>query len=124
MLGDGKCAENFCYARITLMPISALNDEEQRIIALCLRAAVDGPFFPDGEFHSLFGMTRVEVLSVADRFPDVDEFDDEPGSNEDTWLAINNCLLNLLGYPRGNERVWEQWIPVSPDALDQLFMKW
>ena len=39
---------------------------DSRVIGECLRAAVNGPFFPDWEFSTLFGLTRDEVRAVAD----------------------------------------------------------
>jgi hypothetical protein len=67
----------------------------------------DGPFFPDWEFHTLFGLERAEVRAIAAAAPQIDD------SHEDTALAIHNALGNLLGYPHDQETAWSQFISVS-----------
>ena len=69
-----------------------------------LHAAADGPFFPDGEFHTLFGLDRSEVRKIADEWPKCS------ASAEDVTTAVNNSLNNLLGYPHSEDAVWPQWI--------------
>jgi hypothetical protein len=84
------------FGRIN-MGSNNLTEDERKIVGACLRAAANGPFFPEWEFSTLFGLTRAEVKDVADRYPDVEENDDEPTGNDDSWLAINNTFANLLG---------------------------
>lgn len=93
-------------------------DEERRTVFECLRASVYGPFFPDHEFETLFGLKRSAVGAVLARWPSVDDNDDHVG------LAINNALVNLLGYPTdGNDR-WEEYISVDRQTVEQVFHKW
>lgn len=106
------------------MGSAILTEKEQKIVAACLRAAADGPFFPDWEFQTLFGITRQEVKAIADRYPDVDEDDDEIAGSNDSWLAINNTFANLLGYPHRQEAAWNSWIDVSPVEVEKIFKKW
>jgi hypothetical protein len=73
--------------------LSQLNEQERQIIFECLRAAVNEPFFPEWEFHTLFGLKRQEVKKIAEMFPNIDD------SNEQVNLAIHNSIGNLLGYP-------------------------
>jgi hypothetical protein len=103
-----------------MTPLADLTADEFDLVGRCLRAAVDGPFFPEWEFHTLFGMTRVEVRDIADRFPDPDEFDDEPGAHNDQWLAINNTLVNLFGYPHGHDAE----LPAPRERLQSIYEKW
>lgn len=49
-----------------------------------LLAAARGPFFPDWEFHTLFGLERSEVESIAESFSP-----DTPLTG-DVALALNN----------------------------------
>lgn len=72
-----------------------LSPEDQSLVAACLRAASAGPFFPDWEFQTLFGVEREVVASVAGRWPAVDLSDD------DVELAIIGSMNHLLGYPHG-----------------------
>jgi hypothetical protein len=62
------------------------------VIHQCLRAAVDGPFFPDWEFQTLFGFERDEIRQIAERWPDWDDADAQSD-------AVENTLNHLLGYP-------------------------
>jgi hypothetical protein len=96
------------------MDLQQMLDSDKALVGQVLRAAAEGPFFPDWEFHSLFGLTRKEVRSVADAWPNVDL------ENADVALAINNALNNLLGYPHGEDAVWSQWISVDHTQLDKL----
>ena len=106
------------------MPLSDLTDTEREIVGQCLRAAADGPFFDDAEFHTLFGLSRSEVRAVADRYPNVDELDDSPTGCDDSWLAINNAFANLLGYPHGQEAAWQRYISASAEEVTRIFKKW
>lgn len=46
------------------MTLQHCTQEDRKIIGDCLRATVEGPFFPEWEFHILFGLTRAEVARV------------------------------------------------------------
>jgi hypothetical protein len=100
------------------MPLADLNPRERDVVRDCLRAAVEGPFFPDWEFSTLFGMTRSEVKEVLESWPDLDE------GNESVTRAINNAFNNLLGYPHGLRDSWSQFIPITAEDLAKIYMKW
>ena len=95
-----------------------LSESERDTIGECLRAVVEGPFIPEEEFHTIFGLERHEVASVLKAWPNVDE------SDEVVRIAINNSLNNLLGYPHGMDDEWPKWIGVSMQELNAIFTKW
>lgn len=99
------------------MHLERLTQAESRIVGEVLRAAADGPFFPDWEFHTLFGLERQEVRETADRWPlpIVDP--------QIVTVAVNNSFNNLLGYPHGKDDVWSEWISVDRPALNELFTR-
>jgi hypothetical protein len=101
-------------------PVSLLHcsEEDQEIIAECLKAAVEGPFFPDWEFSTLFGLERAEVAEISRTWPNVDE------SDERVDLAVNNALGNLAGYPHGREQDWDRFLSVSPARLLDALKRW
>lgn len=99
------------------MDLVGLSDPDKVLVGQALRAAVDGPFFPDWEFHTLFGLMRSEVRAIADAWPNVDL------TSEDVALAVNNSLNNLLGYPHGEDFIWPRWISVDRSKLDELFAR-
>ena len=100
------------------MPLPDLDTNEKQIVRACLCAAVEGPFFPDWEFHALFGLEREELKSIFESWPDLDEHD------ERVVLAINNSFCNLLGYPHGLHDNWSDFIPVNGIELARIYMKW
>lgn len=96
------------------MNLNHLSDADKAVVGQALRAAVDGPFFPEWEFHTLFGLARSEVRAVADAWPNVDSTD------ANVALAVNNSLGNLVGYPHGQDFAWSRWISVEPRELEEL----
>ena len=106
------------------MSLSALSSDELAIVGQCLKAAAFGPFFPDWEFSTLFGVTRSEARAVAERFPNVDEKDDGAEGCDDSWLVINNALANLLGYPHGQEPLWSHYISATPKEVQGIYDRW
>jgi hypothetical protein len=100
------------------MALSDLTPREQDVILRCLRAAAEGPFFPDWEFHTLFGLHRAEVAAIAARWPTVDD------SAEDAQLAINNSLNMLLGYPHGEPAAFRERIGETVEEVERIYDKW
>jgi hypothetical protein len=98
------------------MSLETLDDRERELVGQCLRAAASGPFFPDWEFSTLFGLERGEMLAIAQRWPSSADW-------EFAEVAVNNALVNLLGYPHGCDAVWEEWISAPPERLRDLLAK-
>jgi hypothetical protein len=97
------------------MDFDRLSVVEKSIVGEALRAAAEGPFFPDWEFFTLFGFERSEVRAIADAWP-------EPvASSSEVERAVNDSFNNLLGYPHKKEAVWSHWISVDQQQLKQLF---
>jgi len=99
------------------MELEKLSDADKAVVGQALRAAADGPFFDDCEFHTLFGLTRSEVRAIADVWQNVELQDD------DVDLAVNNSFVDLWGYPhgQGQDSVWSEWISVNRLRLGELF---
>jgi len=85
------------------------------VIGECLDAAATGPFFPDWEFQTLFGLDREEVRRIASDWPTVDS---------DTWVAVANSLGNLLGYPHGLDGEWTEYVSVPRAEVEGILKKW
>jgi hypothetical protein len=97
-----------------------MNDEEEgdsEVIAQCLRAAADGPFFPDWEFTILFGFERDEVRRIAECWPNW-------GDEAEQARAVDAAMNNLLCYPHNR---WDRWhnhiSPVPPDVA-RVYARW
>lgn len=100
------------------MNFEKLTPDEQNVIYQCLKATVEGPFFPDWEFSILFGLKRDEVAELVKVWSNVDH------TSKLVQVAINNSLNNLLGYPHKRFDIWNDYISVSPSELADLFRKY
>lgn len=101
------------------MALADLDTREREVVRECLCAAAEGPFFPEWEFETLFGLTRDEVRQVLLAWPDLRE------SDENVTRAINNSFNNLLGYPADNKNeLWPKFMSVSTIELARIFDKW
>ncbi len=100
------------------MKDKALSQQDLRTIKECLRAAAEGPFFPDWEIETLFGVGRDQITEIATEWPDVEM------SAEEVRLTVSNALANLTGYPHGEEEAWEQYISVSRSEVAELLRRW
>ena len=100
------------------MALSKLTANEREIVFRCLRAAAEGPFFDDKEFHPIFGLDRDEVRAVISRWSEVNEND------EDVALAINNSFANLLGFPHHEGKVLREMVGVGDKEIQRVFSKW
>ncbi|HEX4862192.1 MAG TPA: 5-formyltetrahydrofolate cyclo-ligase [Rhizomicrobium sp.] len=93
-----------------------LSARQREIVRVCLRVAADEPdVFPQWEFATLFGLTRAEVASVADAWPDC---------GENTSLAIGNALNNLLGYPHDWQHDWDAHFAFTKADLAATLAAW
>jgi hypothetical protein len=103
---------------LVAMGLELLTPDERGLVYRCVAAAVDGPFFPDWEFETLFGLARGEARSVATAWPDIDE------STEAVSLTINNAFANLLGYPHHEDAAWALLISSDRSEVERVFLKW
>jgi hypothetical protein len=97
------------------MHLEQFSEREKEIVGEILRAAVEGPFFPEWEFHTLFGLEREEIRRIANDWPTPTE------APENILVAVNNSFNNLLGYPHGQEASWSDWISVDQRTASDLF---
>jgi hypothetical protein len=96
----------------------SVTEEDVEVIRECLRAAVEGPFFPEWEFSTLIGgMSRAEVGMLYERWPD-------RTNPELQDVAVNGVLNNLLSYPHRKEAVWSDFISVGPNRVASALMRW
>lgn len=90
-----------------------LDPSEIETVRSALEAAARGPFFPDWEFQTLFGVDRDAVERALQRFPALEGADDR--------LAVNNAFANLLGYPHGGSL---DAYNLTGERLHAVFDKW
>lgn len=83
-----------------------LSGSDRDLIGRCLRAAVDGPYFPEWEVDFIIGFSKNELGEIADAWPDsvrIEARAQEP--DEAQRVAVNNVLNNFIGYPHGH---WDE----------------
>ena len=90
-----------------------LDPDTLRITKACLRAAVEGPFFPDWEFQTLVGVDRDTVGIVMEAWPVRTV---EP---ERFVCAVMNSLTMLLLYPHGDQEARDHHVSVEVDEVRQ-----
>jgi hypothetical protein len=96
----------------------SLTERDIHVIHAVLRAAVDGPFFPDWEFGTLMGVTRGEVRVVAEHWPTI-----APGSST-VNASVHGALANLLGYPHHEWEAWAAFSDAGEQELEQVLHRW
>lgn len=81
-------------------------------------AAANGPFFDDGEFDTLFGVSREYMREVAQAWPAPND------QNHNLVVAINNAFLHLITYPHGKEALLKPLVGLSSEELGHLYATW
>ncbi|MDJ0613200.1 MAG: hypothetical protein QNJ29_05945 [Rhizobiaceae bacterium] len=105
-------------ARIFKLPLSDLNEHDQKVVWECVRSAVLGPFYPDWEFQTLFGFERVEIQAILDSWQSIDDAD------EDVHAVISKSMNLLLIYPIDESDRWGEFISVSQEQVARIFADW
>jgi hypothetical protein len=107
------------------MALEHLTEDERCVVLGCLRAVVSGPFFPDWEYHTLFGLERSEVADILSKWQEL------PESREEVFVGINNAMNNLLlwfGWQSDSleegVKTLQFWTGTSPEAIERVYHKW
>lgn len=103
------------------MGLSALTIAEQGVVWRCIEAIRDGPFIDDWEFHPRLGLERSELQELTSNVLTLD--DSDPKSDE--WLAINNCMVEILYGVRITPEQWVVWIGDDmKEEVERIYEKW
>jgi len=94
--------------------IEALSPTEIEIIRRSLKATVEGSFFPDREFHTLFGVDRAIVRTVYEAWSRQTVSDDE------FVCAVKGSLNHLWGYPHDKADELAAYMPEGAGALQAI----
>ncbi len=100
------------------MSIHLLTEPERKVVYQCLIAAHKGPFFPDWEFQTLFGIERDSLAKVIADWPNVDD------TEEEVALAIRGSMGNLVGYPHAKDSEWGKYLSVPPSEVMNILLRW
>lgn len=91
--------------------------EEKNILKNSIKAAIDGPFFPEWEFQTLLGVYRKELKDFYDNWNNRYFMSQEP------LLKITSVLGMLISYPHKQNEILISCYGVSPDNLNIIFNK-
>jgi len=100
----------------TLSEVLKLDKQDSELVHRCVRAIADGQFLPDWEFRLLTGADRDEIRSVADNWPSV-------SADKVSFMIVNNCLVNLLGYPHGMYDDIPALIATSIEGIEEVLRR-
>lgn len=101
------------------MPLAQLTDDEKALVFECLKCVAAGKVtLHDWEFQTIMGIEVKDLLAVVNKWPEVDD------SEEVVFLAINNSMNNLLGYPHGKHFMWSEFIHAPQSEIARVFAKW
>jgi len=100
------------------MALCDLSQMEREIVGQCVCALADGPFLPDGEFHTITGFFRPQIAEVADCWPVVDE------GIHSHRRAIHASLAALLYGPIRHFDRWHEYITAERSEVERIARKW
>lgn len=88
-----------------------LTEFEKMIVRECLKNSQIELFFPDWEFGTLFGFSKVKLQQVYDQV-----IKNETLENSDFHI-VTSLIGQLLGYPHGMDDFWHEYFSVSQENL-------
>ena len=101
------------------MPLIDLNEQERSVVFECLKCVASGQVIKhDWEFQTVFGIEVADIAAVVYAWPNVDDSDNVVN------LAINNSMVNLLGYPHGRHSDWERYMTIPLAEIARVLDKW
>jgi hypothetical protein len=94
-----------------------LSERESDVVRAVLRAAVEGPFFPEWEFEMIMGVDRDETRRVLVAWPDT-------ADPQATDFAVSGAFNNLLGYPHRKWDAWSDYSDADKQEVAEVFRRW
>lgn len=89
----------------------SLEPHDVATVGACLRAVVEGPFFPERGFYTLFNMERLHIEQLLRRWPSASLLDRNVAD------LICRALINLAKHPHGQEAALPDYVPGGGAAL-------
>lgn len=94
------------------VPITqSLAAADVNVVHDALMAATSGPFFDDQAFETLFGMDRLQVEQMQERWPAQTLLD------VNVAYAVGRSLSLLIELPAEQDRALAMWAPVGREAM-------
>jgi hypothetical protein len=98
--------------------VARLSADQQALVAKCLAAVVGGPYIDnDDEFDTVMGVSREDAAETLAAWP-------AAAAHGMSFVAVNNALNNLLGYPHGLWHKLVHEIGASKSDVVYALMAW
>lgn len=101
------------------MALRNLDEEESEIVKECMQCIANGEvILHDFEFQTIMGVNVEEFLEILNMWPNLDESDIK------VRAAINNSMNNLIGYPHGMQKRWNDVMDTPLTKISDILQKW
>lgn len=97
--------------------LDSLTPEEREVVRRSMRATFR---YFDWDFHSRLGVTAETMHALLDKWPCIDDADDE----SDACRAVNNTLNDLLNGVGISDQEAKELIGVSRAEMQRIYTKW
>lgn len=102
------------------MSLRYLSKAEREVVYQCIVALRKGQYLHDFEIPSRIGVRLESYDDVINRWPDVDDSDDE----SDVTLIINNALNEICHGVVISGSNWTRWFNTTRDQVKSIYRKW
>jgi hypothetical protein len=109
--------QSACIGEPHVKPTDGLTAQDIDIISRCMKAAVDGSFFPDWEFPILFGLEREAVRTLQAEWPA------KTLADERMQAAVANSLVMLSMYPHNSDDELLRYVPEGRPGMHAVLAK-
>lgn len=105
--------------------VDRLAESDRDLVRSALVAAVEGPYFPDWEIGTLLALDRDELRAVLAAWPAATAVVTwEADAERVQFVAVNNVLNNLIGYPHGEWKRLSSELGADAEDLVRLLGAW
>ena len=99
---------------------SKLNNKNWQIILQCMECIFQGPYISDVAFSTRVGISRSQLKSLIDAWPNIDD------SNWESYahIGVNNVLNEICHGVSISTSDWDNWFDVSRREVKEVYKRW
>lgn len=102
------------------MTVKQMTDSDKAVILQCLEYIYVSDEVEEPEFRTRLGITRPEMKSIIDKWPDVED----ASTWSDAELAINNSMVEVCyGIDIATDR-WARSFSVPKSEVERIYKRW
>ena len=99
------------------MSLEELTKQEQNAVRECMLAILKGSEIEAPEFQTRLGIDRSHLQNVLASWPHLED-------TENTRLAINNCMNEVVNGVYISPQNWERWFTMSREEVRAASEHW